>query len=48
MTRLVEYVYRRFKKEGREREREREQSIDAILNEGAYHLSASASGFTQE
>ena len=28
--------------------REREQSIDAILNEGAYHLCASASGFTEE
>ena len=47
MTRLVKYLYKRFKKK-RHRDREREQSIYAILNEGAYHLSASASGFTQE
>jgi len=35
MTRLVEYVYKQFKKKAereRERERERKQSIDAILN----------------
>ena len=44
MTRLVEYVYKRFKKKGRERE----QSIDTILNDSAYHVSADASGFTQE
>ena len=46
MTRLVEYVYKRFKKKGRERERE--QSIDTILNDSAYHVSTDASGFTQE
>ena len=42
MTRLVEYVYKRFKKKA-----ERE-SIDTILNDSAYHVSADASGFTQE
>ena len=47
MTRLVEYVYKRFKKK-RQREREREQSIDTILNDSAYHVSADASSFTQE
>ena len=45
MTRLVEYVYKRFKKK---RQREREQSIDTILNDSAYHVSADASSFTQE
>ena len=45
MTRLVEYVYKRLKKKA---EREREQSIDTILNDSAYHVSADASGFTQE
>ena len=43
MTRLVEYVYKRFKKKTK-----REQSIDTILNDSAYHVSADASGFTQE
>ena len=43
MTRLVEYVYKRFKKKAK-----REQSIDTILNDSAYHVSADASGFTQE
>ena len=47
MTLLVEYVYKRFLKKA-EREREREQSIDTILSDSAYHVSAAASGFTQE